>query len=75
MRIDYDCSHQILLQVRVSALMDQPGMEYSLQPWTLRDTNTAGTATVLMSASLRYILSSNKTQSHVLQLIFNIYRI
>ena len=55
--------------------MDQPGMEYSLQPWTLRDTNTAGTATVLMSASLRYILSFNKTQSHVLQLIFNIYRI
>ena len=55
--------------------MDQPGMEYSLQPWTLRDANTVGTATVLMSASLRYILSSNKTQSHVLQLIFNIYRI
>ena len=45
--------------------MDQPGMEYSLQPWTLRDTNTAGTATVLMSASLRYY-SHSITQSHIM---------
>jgi len=54
--VDFERKDEVLgyTSIRVSSLIDQPGMEWSLQPWILR--GARGDAQIVMSASLRGLL-------------------
>ena len=56
--IDHNKKEEVLgsTTIRVSSLISQPGMEYSLQPWILKGGNITN-ATIVMSASLRGLMS------------------
>ena len=67
--IDYSKKDEILgsCTIRTSDLLNQQGMEYTLQPWTL--TGGIPNAQIIMSASLRGLLPapSSPSKSSVIQ--------